>query len=151
MISEVRTSQSYRFESKNNEVCAGILSVFARITSEPVSHFERPTVIRYQCAQYYRPHLDAFSDSKISHREHLQRAGQRLNTFILSLQRAQSGGETHFPSLGLSVLLNEGDLLIFHNLDEKKLPSFKVLHESMTVGRGEKWVLTTWSRELPIA
>jgi prolyl 4-hydroxylase len=151
VVSNIRTSHSYRFESKDDEFCTGILHRFSEITNEPIGNFERPTVIRYQREQFYKAHLDAFSKNKLSHRKHLDEAGQRMNTFILSLQRAEDGGETRFPSLGLSVSLGQGELLIFHNLDENKMPSFKILHESVAVRQGEKWIFTTWSRETPLA
>lgn len=151
VVSTTRTSDSYRFESRDHALCQPLLAIFAEFTGDSLGCFERPTVIRYRAGQYYQAHLDTFNPSKPAHQAHLELAGQRVNTYILYLEQAGEGGETHFSQLDVSIVLPEGGLLVFHNLDEHRMPSVKSLHESLPVHRGEKWILTTWSRERPMA
>lgn len=95
-------------------------------------------VLRYRPSQQYRPHHDAHAFGPVEKR--------RIATALLYLNDAYEGGETNFPEIGVTVRGAVGDLLIFHNLTDDKLPDPRMTHAGLPIARGEKWLATRWIR-----
>lgn len=95
------------------------------------------TVLRYRPGQQYRAHLDTLPPT----------GNQRVATMLLYLNDAYTGGETHFPRLGLKVRAQKGDALLFYNLRADAQPDPLTLHEGMMVSAGEKLVASRWIRQ----
>ncbi len=95
-------------------------------------------VLRYAPGQQYRPHHDAHAFGPVEQR--------RIATALLYLNDAYEGGETQFPELGIKIRGGIGDLLLFHNLDDAKLPDMRMIHAGLPITSGEKWLATRWIR-----
>ena len=95
-------------------------------------------VLRYGPGQQYRPHHDAHAFGPVEKR--------RIATALLYLNDGYQGGETHFPELDVTVRGGIGDLLIFHNLDDSKMPDMRMIHAGLPIAAGEKWLATRWIR-----
>lgn len=66
---------------------------------------------------------------------------------IVYLNDVEEGGETVFPTLGLSVVPRRGCGLYFEYTNSQRQVDQKTLHAGAPIVRGEKWVLTKWMRE----
>ena len=75
--------------------------------------------------------------------------GQRTETFLIYLNDDYSGGETHFPELGLSHVGARGDALVFSNVDAAGKPDDATRHAGLPPTSGEKWLFSQWIREFP--
>jgi prolyl 4-hydroxylase len=63
------------------------------------------------------------------------------------LNTVESGGETIFPTAGLTIRPRQGDALLFYNVYANGELDPESLHGSSPVLAGEKWVATKWVRE----
>ena len=95
-------------------------------------------VLRYGPSQQYRPHHDAHAFGPPEKR--------RIATALIYLNDAYEGGETNFPEIGVTVRGAVGDMLIFHNLTDDRLPDPRMTHAGLPVLSGEKWLATRWIR-----
>ncbi len=93
-------------------------------------------ILRYRPGQQYRPHFDAIPGAE----------NQRRKTAILFLNTGFEGGETVFPKLDLEIRAEQGDLLLFDNLDESGKQHDGSFHAGLPVTGGEKWIATRWIR-----
>ncbi|KHN42331.1 probable prolyl 4-hydroxylase 9 [Glycine soja] len=127
----------------------------AKVTMIPRTHGEKFNILKYEVAQKYDSHYDAFNPDEYGTVE-----SQRIASFLLYLSNVEAGGETMFPCegglnidkgyydykkcIGLKVKPRQGDGLLFYSL----LPNGKIdktsLHGSCPVIKGEKWVATKW-------
>lgn len=73
--------------------------------------------------------------------------GQRTWTFMLYLNEPEEGGETDFPSLGVTVKPRTGRAVIWNSLKEDGTPNSRTLHHGMQVRKGFKAVITKWFRK----
>lgn len=118
---------------------------FAELTKTDIKQQETPvSVIKYLENNYYLPHLDSFGGTgQFLHPE----AGDRFLSGILYLNEDYTGGETFFKSENVKVKGNQGDLLIWHNLNEDGSPNRSTLHEGLPVTDGVKYIAVIWARE----
>lgn len=130
---------------ENHPILENISKGVAKITGIPQSHQEPAQILRYTTGGEYKPHFDAFDEQSAA----LKNGGNRQATLIIYLNTVALGGETALPELDLKVSAIAGCGLFFRSLDKtgKRLPFS--LHAGLPVGRGEKWILTTWMREYP--
>jgi len=117
----------------------------ARLADTPYRNGEPVLVLRYRPGEEYRPHHD-FLGSK---EPDLQRQGQRIKTALLYLNDGYEGGETHFIAPDIMIAGKAGDVVVFHNVDEKGAPDISARHAGNPVRRGEKWLATLWFRDRP--
>ena len=116
----------------------------------PASHVEPLSVLRYQGGHRYAPHVDYFDAARMQ--ENLSkgdRAGQRVASFLVYLRAAESGGETHYLSIGRKVAGRERMALCHFNCLPSGEPDAATLHTGEAVLRGEKWLARTTLREKP--
>lgn len=107
------------------------------------------SVISYKPGQEYRPHVDYFEKHEIvDMRDQISdNAGQRMITFLMCLQAAESGGETAYPDAHVVVTHATGSAMMHYNVLPDGNPDKLSLHHGMPVDAGEKWVLRTTLRE----
>ena len=74
--------------------------------------------------------------------------GPRIFTFIFYLNDVEEGGETAFPSIGLTVKPKKGAALLWHStaIDDFNKQHPGAFHESKDVIRGRKYAANTWIR-----
>ena len=126
--------------------------VRARIASAvglPLSQFEAPNVLHYEPGQQFAPHVDFVAIGVPAFARELAILGQRVVTALLYLNEGYEGGETAFPLVSLRHKGAEGDLMVFHNVDERGRPDQSTVHAGTPPTSGEKWVLSQWIRDRP--
>ena len=112
----------------------------------PRTHFEYPQISRYATGQQYTSHHDGFDLSTPAGLRLAGDGGQRLCTLLLYLSGCESGGETRFTRLGLSVRPQAGTALIFNPAFMCGTIDPMVQHSAEPAG-GEKWVAQLWVRQ----
>ncbi|QAY65904.1 2OG-Fe(II) oxygenase [Paenibacillus protaetiae] len=137
VVSEVRTSSSMFFEEGENEWIRRIEARAAELMSIPLQHAEPLQILHYRAGEQYQPHFDYFSNGS---------ADNRISTLIMYLNDVEEGGETYFPSLGLSVMPRKGSAVYFEYFYKDSRLNELTLHAGVPVVSGEKWVATQWMR-----
>lgn len=127
-----------------------IIRRFAWRVKQKLHYAEPLQVASYGPGGKFDAHMDCYQ----THTEHgaiqVAHRGQRLVTAILYLNTVVAGGETTFPSLGITVQPKQGDVLMFENCyPGTNEPHPLSLHEGCPVQEGEKWIATLWFREKP--
>eukprot|EP01125_Pyxidicula_operculata_P021789 TRINITY_DN8640_c0_g1_i1.p1 TRINITY_DN8640_c0_g1~~TRINITY_DN8640_c0_g1_i1.p1 ORF type:complete len:302 (+),score=27.30 TRINITY_DN8640_c0_g1_i1:18-923(+) len=122
----------------------------ANWTMIPVSHGESFNLLRYEVGQQYKPHFDYFDENNEEGRRYLGPSGNRIATVLCYLQKAESGGGTGFPNVGVEVEPNTGDAILFWSMKTDNSLTEKALHAGLPVISGTKWAMTKWIRVKPI-
>lgn len=119
------------------------------LTGRPDQAMEVPKVLHYAPGETFANHFDWIDPAEPAYAQQLAKRGQRAHTFLMYLNEGFTGGETHFPELGLSHLGATGDALLFANVDAAGRPDPKTMHAGLPPTSGEKWLFSQWIRELP--
>jgi hypothetical protein len=114
----------------------------------PATHLQRSSVFRYVVDQTFAAHYDFLAPSPQLDEE-IRIWGQRPITFLVYLNDAFEGGETHFIKLGKRLRGGAGDALFFRNVDEKGAPDLLTEHEGAPPTQGEKWLFSQFIRDRP--
>jgi prolyl 4-hydroxylase len=138
-----RTSSGAYFHLNENPLVTSIEKRIAEFTNIPVSHGEDLQVLHYKKGEEYKQHYDYFPVNKLD----AAKGGQRVGTVLMYLNDVESGGETIFPKIGLSVTPKKGTAIYFHYGNSKGQVDRLSLHSSIPVITGEKWVATKWIRQ----
>ena len=93
------------------------------------------TILRYAPGQQYHPHHDAGGDPVT-----------RQLTALIWLNADFEGGETHFPTIDVTVRGGVGDMLVFRNVGDDGQPDPRMLHAGLPVTSGTKWMASRWIR-----
>ncbi|MFN9164079.1 MAG: 2OG-Fe(II) oxygenase [Alphaproteobacteria bacterium] len=115
-----------------------------------LSQGEMLGVLKYEIGQQYRPHFD-FLDPSAGATSQFATAGQRIATLLVALNDDYTGGETTFLSNGLSWRGRVGEGLLFWNVDASGRPDMSTKHAGNPVTRGQKFIISKWFREKPVA
>jgi prolyl 4-hydroxylase len=118
----------------------------SRVSGLPVLNHEFLQIIRYRVGEEFRPHVDYLGENAYESHESAAERGQRSQTVLLYLNDGYTGGETIFPRLRIEVKGRAGDLLHFHNLDDRGVGHRDSLHAGKVVLAGEKWIMSQWIR-----
>lgn len=111
---------------------------------------EELQVVRYHPGQEYRPHHDAFDDSEGGRKSKEMYGGrQREATILIYLHCPEEGGETVFPTLGLSIAPVPRAAIFWRNLHRDGSIDHRLLHGGAPVRRGAKYAANLWLRGLP--
>lgn len=118
-------------------------------TDWDMKEIDPSSVISYKPNQEYRPHVDYFEEHEISAmRDQINDyAGQRIVTFLICLQAADSGGETSYPDANVTVTHATGSAMMHYNVLPDGSPDPLSLHHGYPIKAGEKWLLRTTLRE----
>jgi prolyl 4-hydroxylase len=123
------------------------------LVNVPLTHAEGFQCIHYDVKQQYRNHYDTYVDDGSEGSEQvLRNGGQRIFTALIYLNRPSMGGQTRFTKLDHNIAPDIGRLLVFTNVYEgTNLRHPLSEHAGLSVTKGEKWAMTTWFREKPVA
>lgn len=133
----VRTSDSAHFTLVLEDPAIHALNRrIAALTGTSAAQGEPLQVLRYNPGQEFKSHSDALPATD----------NQRVMTVLVYLNEGYGGGETVFPTLGLSIRGRTGDALIFHNVDGAGRPEPRSTHAGLPVTQGTKMVASRWIR-----
>jgi hypothetical protein len=118
-------------------------------TGRPDAAMEVPKVLHYRPGETFAEHFDYLNPDEPAYARELAVRGQRVQTFLIYLNDDFSGGETHFPELGLSHAGAAGEALVFSNVDPNGKPDTATRHAGLPPTEGEKWLFSQWIREFP--
>jgi prolyl 4-hydroxylase len=121
----------------------------ARAMAAPAVALETPSVLHYAVGQSFEPHYDFLDRATPGMAQDMDRAGQRVATFLVYLNDGFEGGETAFPAANLKYRGGIGGAVLFHNVDPGGLPDRASLHAGLPPTSGEKWILSQWIRKPP--
>lgn len=86
----------------------------------------------------YRPNLGAENEERFQlHFDAVNHMANRYLVLLWYLNEVQSGGETRFPQLGLSITPRAGRLIVFP-------PYWMYQHEGLAPVSGDKYILSTY-------
>ncbi|HEX8514156.1 MAG TPA: 2OG-Fe(II) oxygenase [Allosphingosinicella sp.] len=108
----------------------------AAVTGTRPEQGEPLQLLRYRPGGEYKPHMDALPAE----------ANQRILTALVYLSDDYAGGETSFPSVGLSYRGTVGDALIFRNVRSDGSADPLTLHAGLPVKSGTKYLASRWIR-----
>jgi hypothetical protein len=143
-----RTNQAAALDVLHIDVVSVFLTArMANSIGLPSTWFEPPTLLHYAPGEEFLPHYD-FLDAEIpGQAAEMQRAGQRIATFLVYLNHDYDGGETAFPRIAYQFKGNTGEALIFGNVLPSGAPDKRTMHAGRPPTRGEKWLLSQWVRD----
>ena len=147
LVSDDRTNTFTDFDPLQSDVVLAIAR--ARIAATiglDLRGFEHTAVLHYAAGERFAPHYDYLDASVPAFAADIARLGQRAGTFLVYLNDAYAGGETHFPRIGLRHRGPKGGALFFRNVDAALQPDARTLHEGTAPGTGEKWLLSQFIR-----
>jgi prolyl 4-hydroxylase len=143
----VRDNSECHFATDDGDLILQFLrSRIAAVTELFVTGMEAPAVLHYTVGQRFLPHYDFLDETHPGHAKDMAQGGQRVLTFLLSLNDDYEGGETQFPILGKRYRGRKGNALFFWNVEPDGSPDKRVLHSGLPPTRGEKWILSQWIR-----
>jgi prolyl 4-hydroxylase len=146
-IVEHRTSDSMFFRLGETPLIAALDERISAIMNSPVDHGEGLQVIRYGVGARVTPHFDFLIPSHGDNEQSLRRSGQRISTLIVYLNDVESGGETVFPEIGVTVGALRGKAIYFEYCNSVNQLDPLSVHSGAPVLAGEKWALTKWMRQ----
>lgn len=149
-VSVERTNSDFIIDIVEGDVVLTL--VRARISAFialPTVAFQPPQVLHYLPGQELKPHFDFLQRSVSA--EAAEEAGNQIMTVLVYLNDDYEGGETHFPRANIRHKGAKGDVMAFANVDPSGKPDTMTLHAGLPPTRGEKWLLSQWVRDRPIA
>ena len=142
-----RTSEGMYFTPGEDDLIDTVQQRIAALMHWPAQNGEGLQVLHYRPGGEYRAHFDYFPPEQTGSGTHLANGGQRVATLILYLNDVEDGGETTFPSAGITVSARRGNAVYFRYLNGQRQLDPLSLHAGAPVRAGEKWILTQWMRE----
>jgi len=147
-VANTRTNSETDFNIVQSDLV--LVLVRARIaaaTGLPPAVMELTKVLHYSVGERFDLHYDYIDPAVPGFAAELAARGQRLATFLVYLNDAYEGGQTHFPRVGLSHRGAAGSALFFANVDTSGRPDPSTLHAGLAPTHGEKWLLSQWIRD----
>jgi len=148
--SETRNSSTCYFTEQNNLIVSIVESKMSLASANDPMKGEALQGQYYTVGQEFKRHLDTFPSGD-ENNVHMSRGGQRTWTFMVYLNDVESGGETVFDMIPLSVKPKTGKAIFWNNLtiDSKgdTIINNYASHCGRPVFSGEKYILTKWFRE----
>lgn len=99
----------------------------------------------YEVGQEFKEHTDFFKAYELD-RFSTPTLGQRTWTFMVYLNEPESGGETRFVEVDLTVKPKLGMAVLWNNLLPSGNPNYFTRHQGMPVTAGTKVIITKWFR-----
>jgi|EP01033_Poteriospumella_lacustris_P015932 prolyl 4-hydroxylase len=142
VLSQGRTSSNgwCTGECERHPKVRRVLRKIEEVTGVPSQNYESFQVLKYELNQFYRTHHDyGAEDVNLA-------CGPRILTFFLYLSDVEEGGETSFPSLGISVKPKKGRALLWPStLDtDPEAQDMRTFHEARPVITGTKFAANSW-------
>jgi hypothetical protein len=142
VISPVRTSKQAWCQTPpcmNDPLVNRVHERVINLTGVSKENAEFFQVLRYEPGQFYKTHHD-----QNTHPDSL--SGVRLFTFFIYLQAPESGGQTRFPKLNITIEPVSGSALLWPNVLDNQLRTadMRTDHEAMPPIAGLKYSANLW-------
>jgi len=148
-VANYRNSEGMFFRLSETPLVARLDRRISELMNCPADHGEGLQVLRYGPGGHTAPHFDFLIPSNRTNDASLKRSGQRLSTLMIYLSDVPRGGETTFPTVGLSVSPRRGNAVYFEYANSRQQLDARSLHAGAPVIEGEKWAVTKWMRTRP--
>jgi prolyl 4-hydroxylase len=150
-IEAVRTNSAAYFRWEDSDLLLFTMRARMAAAAElPVYAMESTAVLHYTPGQEFLPHFDFLDVSKPGHAKDVAGRGQRVLTFLISLNEDYEGGQTEFPTLAKRWKGRKGSALFFWNVEPDGSIDRRTLHAGLPPTSGEKWLLSQWMRGRPL-
>ena len=152
IMGQTRTNQVANFPLRDTSLL--YLLIQARIAAAAgaaMELMEAFAVLHYAIGEEASEHFDALDPAIPTSAAAIAEYGQRVATGLIYLNDDYAGGETEFPALGISHCGRKGEALVFHSVDHTGAPDPRSLHAGRPPASGEKWVLSQFIRDRPVA
>lgn len=147
VVGQSRTNSVANFSLADVEVLDVLLQAkMSRACELPMNHMEAPAVLSYDVGEEASNHYDFVNPAIADYAGEIARNGQRVVTFLVYLNDDYEGGETSFPTLGLSHKGRRGQGLFFVNAYADMQPDLRMLHAGRPPTRGAKWIVSQFIR-----
>ena len=142
--SEQRTSSTSNLPT-SDETVVKLHQKIADFIGLPIEKGEHLQGQKYQPGQFFKEHADYFTGP--AYQQHCLSSGNRTHTLMLYLNDVESGGETSFPRLSMSIKPSQGTAVMWTNLKPDGTVETDSLHAGTEVFEGTKYIVTSWWRE----
>jgi hypothetical protein len=147
---DVRTnSHCYLLRDESDLLLLFLRARMAQITELPVAAMEATMILHYAPGEQFLPHFDFLDTTSPGAAKDVAERGQRVLTFLISLNNGYEGGETEFPVLGRRWKGGTGNAIFFWNVEPDGAPDRRTAHAGLPPLSGEKWLLSQWMRARP--
>jgi prolyl 4-hydroxylase len=146
VVTGLRASSGMFFRPGETALVTRIDRRLAELMNLPIENGEGLQVLHYAIGAGSAPHHDYLAPTNAANCASVARSGQRVSTLVAYLNDVPAGGETAFPTIGLSVSPQRGHAVCFEYCNEAGELDEALLHASRQVEQGEKWVATKWMR-----
>ncbi|XP_017058516.1 prolyl 4-hydroxylase subunit alpha-2-like [Drosophila ficusphila] len=144
-LSEFRASQDSQIKSSETKVAKTLTQRVTDMTGLSMEMSDDFSLINYGLGGHFSLHTDYHGYSN----QIRWKKGDRIATVLFYLGDVDSGGDTIFPMINVSVTPKKGSAVFWHNLHNSGDMNKKTLHSGCPVIVGSKYVLTKWINELP--
>lgn len=145
---KVRNNKVCWIEHNESWICDILTKRIENLIKIPLENAEKIQVIHYNVGEYFNAHMDSYSrDGSERSKKYMKYGGQRIYTCLIYLNNVIEGGETYFTELDHYESPEEGKILIFKNIDNKKDRNILSKHMGCSVKKGEKYAINLWFRE----
>ena len=103
---------------------------------------------KYSVGHEFKSHTDYFEPNTPEYSEHASVRGNRTWTCMIYLNLVEQGGETSFTAINELITPKMGRAVIWNNLTLDGNVNPKTIHAGLPILQGEKFILTTWFRQL---
>lgn len=145
-IEGYRTAENKWIYDEHDNLINSFIYKVSELTKKPIENQEKPTLIKYEIGGEYKNHHDYFHPGTDYYDSCMAQGGQRTHSAILYLNDDFTGGETHFPTLDITVKPKKGSIVIWNNMDNGRIDPDS-FHAGLPVIEGRKWILILWIRE----
>ena len=143
----VRTnSQCVLLRDESDLVLLFLRARMSQLIELPVPWLEAAMMLHYAPGEEFLPHLDFMDTALPGPAADVAERGQRVLTFLVSLNDEYEGGETEFTELGRRWKGRTGGGLFFWNVEPDGRPDPRTRHAGLPPTNGEKWLLSQWVR-----
>lgn len=124
-------------ECNDDLIIQNVTQRIVNMTGIPEPNMENFQLLKYTAGQYYLEH----HDFNVHHIE-----GPRMLTFFMYLNDVESGGETNFTKLGITIKPKKGRVVLWQNVLESDFTTAEewTYHESLSVNDGVKYAANAW-------
>ena len=150
VVEKYRTSKGTWLKHGTDYVADKINIRLAALTQKGMRTHEELHVVHYQSGQEYQPHYDFCDPARDKDDWTSEPGGNREITVIMYLKAPgpNGGGKTAFPMARHSVEPQQGDAVMFNNLNQNGYVDHLTMHGGCPPNSNEeKWIATKWIRQ----
>lgn len=123
-----------------------ITTAIVKYAEIPFSHIEACDIYNYETGQFLDLHHDyPYDPRQINYYKY---GGDRVGSGVFYLNDNFTGGETHFPKLGVTIKPKAGSFLYFKQCYDEET-NWSTIHESKIITEGTKWVSACFFSDQP--